>query len=213
MVEVAPEQAIRIMLGRAGCRQGSIMSLAELFPLMCTAHVSVLKWAANQATKASVVIGSMRKRSLSSGTLLLALLLSAWGNVLAAVACPHMGQDHACCHARVAHHPASHHEMGEMQMGDTQAEHGAEQSTDASALGQTAQACEHCIGRSPLPTPPAILREVDQPKRGEDVVAPLALSEPLTVTTSFIPLVLAREHAPPTAVSSARHVLINVFRI
>jgi hypothetical protein len=159
----------------------------------------------------------MRKRSLSSGTLLLALLLSAWGNVLAA-ACPHMGQDHACCRARVAPHPASHHgmdemRMGEMQTSDTQAGHEAEQSADARALDKPVETCEHCMGRSQLPTPPATLREAEQSKRGEDVSAPPALSEPLSVTTSFVPIVLAREHAPPTAVSTERHVLISVFRI
>jgi uncharacterized protein involved in copper resistance len=154
----------------------------------------------------------MRKRSLSSGALLLALLLSAWGNVLAA-ACPHMGQDHACCHAKVTPHPASHHGMDEMQMSDTQAGHEAEQSADARALDKPVETCEHCMGRSQLPTPPATLREVEQSKRGEDVCAPPALSEPLSITTLFVPIVLAREHAPPTAVSSERHVLINVFRI
>lgn len=154
----------------------------------------------------------MRKRSLSSGALLLALLLSAWVNVLAA-ACPHMGQDHACCHARVAPHPASHHGMGEMQMSDTQAGHEAEQSADIRARDKPVEACEHCMGRSQLPTPPATLREAHQSKRGEDVSAPPALSEPLSVTTSFVPIVLAREHAPPPAVSSERHVLFSVFRI
>jgi hypothetical protein len=177
----------------------------------------MLKWATNQATKASIVIGSMRKGSLSTGALLLALLLSAWGNVLAA-ACPHMRQDHACCHARVAPHPASHHsmgetQMGEMQMNDTRAGHEAEQSADARALDQPVETCEHCMGRSQLPTPPATLRELEQSKRGEDVSAPPALSEPLSITTSFVPIVLAREHAPPTVVSSQRHVLISVFRI
>jgi hypothetical protein len=174
--------------------------------------VPVLKWATNQATKASVVIGSMRIRSLSSGALLLALLLSAWGNVSAA-ACPHMRQDHACCHAGVAPHPASHHGMDETEMGDMQAGHEAEQSADTRALDKPVETCEHCMGRSQLPTPPATLREVEQSKRGEDVSAPLALSEPISIITSFAPIVLAREHAPPTAVSSERHVLISVFRI
>lgn len=184
---------------------------------MCTSHVSVLKWVPNQVAKASIVIGPMRKRSLSSGALLLALLLSAWGNVLAA-ACPHMGQDHACCHARVAPHPASHHsmdetEMGEMRMSDMRAGHEAEQSADTSTLDKPVETCEHCMGRSQLPTPPATLREVEQSKRGGDVSAPPALSAPLSITTSFAPIVLAREHAPPTDSTSSRHVLISVFRI
>jgi hypothetical protein len=103
--------------------------------------------------------------------------------------------------------------MDEMEMIDTHAGHGAEQSADTRALDKPIETCEHCMGRSQLPTPPATLREVEQSKRGEDLSAPPALSEPLSITTSFVPIVLAREHAPPTAVSTERHVLIGVFRI
>jgi hypothetical protein len=103
--------------------------------------------------------------------------------------------------------------MDEMQMGEMQAGHRAVQSVDTRAIDKPVEACEHCMGRSQLPTPPATLHEADQSKRGEDVSAPPALSEPLSVTTSFVPIILAREHAPPTAVSSERHVLISVFRI
>jgi hypothetical protein len=103
--------------------------------------------------------------------------------------------------------------VGDMQMSDMQAGHEAEQSADAHALDKPVETCEHCMGRSQLPAPPATLREAEQTKRGEDVSAPPALSEPLSVTTSFVPVVLAREHAPPTAASSERHVLIGVFRI
>jgi hypothetical protein len=104
-------------------------------------------------------------------------------------------------------------QMSDMQMSDTHAGHEAEQSADTRALDKPVETCEHCMGRSQLPTPPATLREVEQAKRGEDVSAPPALSEPLSVATSFAPIVLAREHAPPTAVSTERHVLISVFRI
>jgi hypothetical protein len=103
--------------------------------------------------------------------------------------------------------------MDEMQMSDMQAGHAAEQSADARAIAKPIEACEHCMGRSQLPKPAATLREVEQSKRGEDVSAPPALSEPLSVTTSFVPFILAREHAPPTAFSSELHVLIGVFRI
>jgi hypothetical protein len=98
-------------------------------------------------------------------------------------------------------------------MGDTQAEHGAEQSMDARALGQPAEACEHCMGRSQLPVSPAMLREADQSRRGEDVTAPLASSESVSTTVLYTPTVVAREHAPPSGVASARHILISVFRI
>jgi hypothetical protein len=104
-------------------------------------------------------------------------------------------------------------EMGDIQMSDMQAGHGAEQSANTRALDKPFETCEHCMGRSQLPTPPATLRELEQSKRGEDVSAPPALSEPFSITTSFVPIVLAREHAPPTAAASERHVLTSVFRI
>ncbi|MFL6332837.1 MAG: hypothetical protein ACJ754_05765 [Pyrinomonadaceae bacterium] len=103
--------------------------------------------------------------------------------------------------------------MDEMQMGETQAGHRAVQSADTRALDKPVETCEHCMGRSQLPTPPATLREAEQSKRGGDVSAPPALSESVSVATTFAPIVLAREHAPPTAVSFGRHVLISVFRI
>jgi hypothetical protein len=156
----------------------------------------------------------MRRRSLSISTLLIALLLSVCGNVLA-VTCLRAGQDHACCHARAALHPASHHGMGEMEMVAAHGEHKTEQRADANAdaFGQPAEACEHCAGRSQQPAPTAAPREADQSKRVDDLTAPLASSNPLPATQLFTPSIAAREHAPPLAVASARHVLISVFRI
>ena len=155
----------------------------------------------------------MHKRFLSTGVLLLSLMLSAWGNVLAAALCPHMGQDHACCHAQFAHHPATHQGMAGMQMDEMQAEPVTEQKTEAEAFSQPVEQCEHCMSHSQLMSLPATLREADQTKRGEDVVSPLALSEPASVSTPFVTVVPERDHSPPGAELSARHVLISVFRI
>jgi hypothetical protein len=83
---------------------------------------------------------------------------------------------------------------GGMQMSDMQAGHEAEQSADARALDKPIETCEHCMGRSQLPKPPAAPREVEQSQRGEDLSAPPALSEPLSITSQL-------------------HVLISVFRI
>ncbi|OLE52223.1 MAG: hypothetical protein AUG51_19150 [Acidobacteria bacterium 13_1_20CM_3_53_8] len=155
----------------------------------------------------------MRKRFLSTVVLTFALILSAWGNVLAAALCPHMGQDHACCHAQLAHHPRNHHEMAGMQMDEMQTEPVAEQRTEANAFSQLAEPCEHCMSHSQLATSSATLREADQTKRGEDVAAPHALSKSMSIATSFVTVVPAREHSPPCASLSARHVLISIFRI
>jgi len=155
----------------------------------------------------------MCKRSLSTSMLLLALILSAWGNLLAAALCPHMGQDHACCHAQIAHHPANHQGMAGMRMNEMQTEPAAEQKTEAEAFSQLAVPCEHCMTHSQLATSPATLREADQTKRGEDLAPSLALSDRASIATSFSTVISAREHAPPGASTSARHLLINIFRI
>jgi hypothetical protein len=156
----------------------------------------------------------MHKRFLSTGMLLLALLASAWGNVLAAAMCPHSAQSsQACCHARAAHHPSSHEGMEAMEMGDVKMEPAAEQATPASAFGQLAGACAHCMSHSQPSTLPATLREAGQSKRGSETATPLIAAETVLRTALLVQKIPAREHAPPGAARFARHVLISVFRI
>jgi len=145
--------------------------------------------------------------------LLLALLASAWCGVFAAAMCPHVKPGHACCHARAASHPASHEGMADMQMGDSQGGATVKQEPEGTALGQPAELCDHCMGRSQLPALPATLRESEQSKRGADLKPTLSPLELGAVVAAFISTIPAREHAPPSATSSARHVLVNVFRI
>jgi hypothetical protein len=156
----------------------------------------------------------MHKRFLSTGMLLLALLASAWGNVLAAALCPHSAQQTpACCHARAAHHPSAHEGMEAMEMGDMKMEPAAEEATPARAFGQLAGACAHCMSHSQPSTLPATLREAGQSRRGSETAMPLITAETVLRTALLVQKVPAREHAPPGAARSARHVLISVFRI
>ena len=145
--------------------------------------------------------------------LLLALLASAWCGVFAAAVCPHVKPGHACCHARAANHSASHDGIADMQMGDSQGRTTVKQEPEGAALGQPAELCDHCMGRSQLPSLPATLREGEQSKRGADLKPTLSPLELGAVVAAFISVIPAREHAPPGAINSARHVLINVFRI
>ena len=146
--------------------------------------------------------------------LLLALLASAWCGVFAAAMCPHVKPGHACCHARAANYSASHDGIADMQMGDSQGRTTAKQAPEGAALGRPAELCDHCMGRSQLPAlPPATLREGEQSKRGADLKPTLSPLELGAVVAAFISVIPAREHAPPGAINSARHVLINVFRI
>jgi hypothetical protein len=155
----------------------------------------------------------MRNRFLSTGILLLALLVSAWGNVLAAALCPHMAADHSCCHAQFSHSSASHEMMGEMQMGDMQMTPAAPaHGSEGNAFTQPGMSCEYCIGYSQMTATPNTLRQATQTKHGIELSAPLAPSQSITVASSFVPSVTSRQHAPPGDISS-RHVLLSVFRI
>src|SRR2546423_5877558 len=137
--------------------------------------------------------------------LLLALLASAWGGVFAAAMCPHVKPGHACCHARAASHPASHEGMADMQMGDSQGRATAMQEPEGAALSQPAELCDHCMGRSQLPSlPAATLREGEQSKRGADLKPTLSPLELGAIVAAFIHTIPAREHAPPGAINSAR---------
>jgi hypothetical protein len=153
----------------------------------------------------------MRRRQLFVGILLAALLMGAWGQVLAAV-CPHMQQDHACCHAQQqsAHDDHASHEMaGDMQMTpDVESAQGAE----VSASDTPTEGCDHCMGRSSQLPLTVMLREVDRTNRGSEVAAPTPASQSSALALPFITPVPSREHSPPKA-SVHRHALLSVFRI
>lgn len=151
----------------------------------------------------------MRRRNLSVGILLAALLTGALGQVLAAAVCPHMGQDHACCHARVKPDHASHEMPGGMHM-----THASTECQGAELVGtdRPVEGCDHCMGRSSQSPQSATLREVERTNRGSGLATPVAESRPLDLTPSFTAAVPARDHGPPKA-SDHRHALISVFRI
>lgn len=152
----------------------------------------------------------MNRRFICTGMLLLALLAGAWGNVLAAAFCPHKAQeeDHACCHAQTSHHMSSHHQMGDMQ-----AKPAAEQKMEVLALGQPIESCAHCINHSQPGIMTATLRDADQSRRNAEVAAPFVTGEIVSAARPFVPNISARGHAPPGANSSARYILLNIFRI
>ena len=152
-------------------------------------------------------------RWVTSLSLSFMLLASVWGSVLTAASCPHAKADHACCHAHATHHPASHAGMEEMQMNDSRGGAMAGRESDGEALGQPVGLCEYCMGRSQLPAHPAALQETGQSKRGADVEPTLPPAELGPDAAAFTHSIPAREHAPPRATNSARHVLISVFRI
>lgn len=151
----------------------------------------------------------MRRRHLFAGVLLLALFISAWGQVLAAASCPHMRQEHACCHARVAHNHAADEMSGDMRITHV-AEAGP--SAEVTATDKPIEGCNHCMGRSSQLLLTATLREVDRTNRGPELAARVVLSQSPVLAPPCITPVPSREHIPPGS-SADQHVLISVFRI
>lgn len=145
--------------------------------------------------------------------MILALLLSAWGNVFAASLCPHTEQSHACCHARVVSRPECHKGMTGMRADDAHGERVAERESAVESAGRPTEQCAHCMGHSQLPASPASLREADQTNRGSKLSLTLLPARLCALVAAFTRTTASREHSPPGAEGSSRHVLVNVFRI
>ena len=178
------------------------------------------------------VIGILvKKPSIFTFFLMLAFVAGAWGNVLAAAFCPHLGSTRACCLKQATHSSPSLNEMHDRDMSDMQMDMQAdmpaesteeasprqvvltevEPDRDVSALELPAETCAHCLNHSQLPLGSFALRETESAKRCADLTAPRGKQQ---VSLATLPnLILEpREHAPPGE-PSPRHILINVFRI
>lgn len=166
---------------------------------------------------------SMRRSQLSIFALVITLFASVLGQALTSSSCPHMQQDHACCRARAAHRSASR----ETACGATHAMPGgmdvkpaAESNTESSQSaklfaaikacgGASSETCDRCASRQPAPILPVALRRVEAKNRVSEL-APRVFAPRLS--ESYVTSVLSRDNSPPET-STARHILVNVFRI
>jgi len=174
----------------------------------------------------------MRKRSIAIVFVVVALLCSAWGNVLAAAFCPRFELSRDCCfngRVRQVKHPSScHHEMAGMEMDDMQmeteadsapdtsaqtskAELSSESSSDIAGLGLPIEPCAHCGSHSQTTSGNISVAAIDPSKRLVETNS-LPASFSIDLTRAFADLIVPSEHSPPSP-SSPRHVIINVFRI
>jgi hypothetical protein len=177
----------------------------------------------------------MTKRSLSILLVVVALLFSAWGNVIAAAFCPRFALNRDCClrlgvqQARQVKHSSScQREMARMEMDDMQMEPEAdsapdispqnfqaqlapESSSDIVALDLPIEPCAHCLSHSQTISGTASIVAIDPSKRLVET-NPLPASFSIDLTRAFADLIVPSEHGPPSP-SSPRHVIINVFRI
>ena len=149
----------------------------------------------------------MRRPLMLVAGLLLALMTSAGGYVLATAFCAEAGKAEPACHQMGQtsqrsrqEHVATEHES-----------HGANVNAASFAGEEPFETCSHCVSHSNLPQSAFDLRQAETSRSSGHVDAPEAVA---TVSYNvLIPrAVNARDHAPPG--DSARlHVRLNVFRI
>ena len=179
----------------------------------------------------------MRMRFLIPGFLVVALLFSAWGNVIAAAFCPGYASNRNCCVKQTVsapkqvEHPSScHAEMAGMEMDGipTETETSADSGTDPgvqnsqatltseSSIDQVAfdlpiEECPHCWSHSQPTSGAASVVTVEASKRLIETNLPTA-DFAVAPPPAFSIFVSFSGHGPP-GISLPRHVLINVFRI
>src|SRR6266542_3650444 len=179
----------------------------------------------------------MRKRSLSILLVVVALLFSVWGNLIAAAFCPRYLNRVCCLTQRIRHpehvdHQAScHHEMAGMTMDDMEMgrpEEWSDAQADAIPTNKSPQnlteslsnevafdlpieACAHCLSHSQPASGAVASVAVDPSKR---LVETNSLPANLTVAlpSDFSVPIAPSEHGPPGN-SFPRYILINTFRI
>jgi hypothetical protein len=176
----------------------------------------------------------MRKGRISILILLVAFLLSAWGNVIGASFCPrYLAQN---CFARNTQQAkqvdreSCNHEMSDTDMGDMQMDGDSVSEPEVTDVGENPtievatgvslerialdlpnEPCGHCWMHSQPSSGTGIMATVNPSPRSVEALAP-----PADITTALgFPNPIATEpleHGPPGS-SSPRYILINVFRI
>src|SRR5947209_4366575 len=150
----------------------------------------------------------MRRLTSYTFILLLSLILSGQGNVLAAAFCQH-AQLPACCQTKTMRDSMPSHDMMEgMNMSMPAAE------AEADSISQPTELCAHCMSHPNLPAKAvAAVASVEQSKRDLSArISALVSKSPASSIASFAPLLSSRPHAPPVT-SARRHVLISTFLI
>jgi hypothetical protein len=151
----------------------------------------------------------MKMRFLATTVLAAALLFSQGGNFLVAALCPHLQSGTASCEIALAETTLSHKDMGHVGM-----DHSSAFNPDPSAVaaGHGIDPCSHCAVHSSKTPYPASLRETKAPKRSAGLSIPLQSSTVPPGIVGPAAVLSSRAHGPPGE-STARYILISIFRI
>ena len=155
-----------------------------------------------------------------------ALLTGCWGGVLAAAACPHLGCETAAAvpdvHATHGGHTDGHDAVStEGHSGHAGGHEGQDASPPSPYRGPAAAGhilsgghdpgCTHCVGRPETPPSPRSEWQSNFARKGGGFVAPLTPARVEAPAAVSLREIRPAQHAPPG--SSARHLLLNIFRI
>lgn len=142
-------------------------------------------------------------------TVLAAFLFSQGGNFLVASLCPHLRSATASCNVPPAETTLSHEDMGHAGM-----DHPSAFNPDPNAVtaGHDNGPCSHCAVHSGKNPTPASLRQTEAPRRSAYLSIPLYFSTVAPVIVGPAAVLTSRAHGPPGE-STARYILISIFRI
>lgn len=154
----------------------------------------------------------MPKRILVTTVLAVGLLFSQGGTLLVAALCPHLQSPAASCEPPQESAAMSHEDMGHMGHMEMAAEPASQPDYDAFALSQPVDPCSHCAVHSRTTQTIASLRATEAAKPSVDLNIPLEVSKVAPVAASPVAVLTSRAHGPPVE-TTARHILINIFRI
>jgi hypothetical protein len=154
----------------------------------------------------------MRRFTSFFGVMLLALLLSGWGNMLAATLCPHAMGGQANVEKVATHqYDSPQQEMGEMQMQHAPAAGHCD--GKVAAFDQPAGICTHCFGQNESPaTSLSLQRELTLKKRDAGTIVRPATSAATSLAIVYTPQFLPTQNAPP-GYQNRKHLLLGVFLI
>lgn len=167
------------------------------------------------------------RRFLNIGTAFV-LVLSCWGSALAAP-CPHgchlpaYSHSHAHnqrsgaepsghCHSTAADDAQQSPEISGQEPTDvvTYAADDPAGAQSAGVFGSVRSTCDHCVGRTEVPTSSFTGRELSQTKKGDAADANV-VSGRVIHAAGFVKEIVPHDDGPPSTVH--RHVLLSVFRI
>lgn len=141
------------------------------------------------------------------------LFVSGWGRVLAAAVCPQMQVMATCPMKANDHSPASHEAMGMGEMHGMQMSETAVSDGEINAINLPAASCAHCLTGPEHPTSTVLaVKGAGQPDRDAGAAPGQPVKSFKPPAPSFVPPALTGPHSPP-GTSTARHILVGVFRI